>query len=596
MGDAQLEASLVHLPDKPFAYGVGPSTLRVVVRAPEGALRGGKVAFNDRYAWEGSDYQALRESAPLWLYAHDGVADYWAADLALHPPRIRYRFGLETEAHGLRWFGADGLRDDPRPRGAFEFAYLAEGDRVASPDWARGAVFYHVFPDRFARGSAAKPRRGLAKWDAVPTSKSFFGGDLDGITEHLDHIESLGVDALYLTPIFAAPSNHKYDTTDYYAVDEAFGEDEALRRLVDALHERGMKLVLDGVFNHVGRTMPQFADVLTRGDDSPYRSWFYFDGDKYETWSTNVPALPKLRTSEPAVRAFVCDVGRYWVSQFGVDGWRLDVANEVDHTLWRAFRAAVREANADAYLVGEVWDLAMPWLRGDEFDAVMNYPLRSAILRYAGAGPSGVAFPLDEPLGPDGFLNAVDRLRAAYPEPIHDLLYNLVGSHDEVRPLFALREDRAAAGVAAALMFTLPGIASIFYGDEVGMSGGKDPLNRGGMVWDQTRQDAQMLALHRRLGQLRNEAPALRNGSYRRLADDGPLAAFARESAEGRALVVANSSARPVRVLASEVKSWLGQKSANLDVLAHASVGHSKWSSSDLDVPAQSVAVLSAKA
>ncbi|HUR16232.1 MAG TPA: glycoside hydrolase family 13 protein, partial [Candidatus Limnocylindrales bacterium] len=514
---------------------------------------------------------------------------------ALHPPRIRYRFGLETQADGLRWFGADGLRDEPRPRGAFEFAYLAEGDRTVSPDWARGAVFYHIFPDRFARGSGAPARRGLANWDDVPTSESFLGGDLDGITEHLDHIASLGVDALYLTPIFSAPSNHKYDTADYFAVDPAFGGDEALRRLIGALHERGMKLVLDGVFNHVGRTMPQFADVLARTDASPYRSWFYFDGDKYETWSTDVPALPKLRTSEPAVRDLVCRIGRHWVEQFGIDGWRLDVANEVDHALWRAFRASVREANADAYLVGEVWDLAMPWLRGDQFDAVMNYPARSAILRYAGAGPGGVAFPLEEPLDGEAFLNAVDRVRGAYPEPIHDLLYNLVGSHDEVRPLFALREDRAAAAVAAALLFTLPGIASIYYGDEVGMSGGNDPLNRAGMIWDEPRQDAQMLALYRRLGRLRTDIPALRSGSYRRLAEDGALAAFARETAEGRAVVVANASAKAVRVLPSEVSSWLEEKSGRLEILSHASVSRSKWSRGDLSLPAQSVAVVVAE-
>ncbi|HUR15975.1 MAG TPA: alpha amylase N-terminal ig-like domain-containing protein, partial [Candidatus Limnocylindrales bacterium] len=231
------EASLVHFPDKPFAYGAGPSTLRVLVRAPSDVVRGGRVAFNDRYAWAGTDYQPLKETAPLWRYAHDGTADYWAADLALHPPRIRYRFGLETQADGLRWFGADGLRDEPRPRGAFEFAYLAEGDRTVSPDWARGAVFYHIFPDRFASGSGAPARRGRANWDDVPTSESFFGGDLDGITEHLDHIASLGVDALYLTPIFSAPSNHKDAPADYVAVDPAVGGDEALRRLIGAVHE-----------------------------------------------------------------------------------------------------------------------------------------------------------------------------------------------------------------------------------------------------------------------------------------------------------------------------------------------------------------------
>jgi cyclomaltodextrinase len=530
----------LHVPDKPFAYGIGPSQLRVIVRAPAGAINGGKVLFNDRYAWEGTDYAPLREQADLWLFAHDGAAEYWAADLQLHPPRLRYRFGLAT-SDGTRWFGADGLRDVPAPRGAFEFAYLAEGDRPDSPDWARGAVFYQIFPDRFARSEVHGPHRKgkVSAWGATPQSRMFMGGDLDGIVEHLDHIESLGVDGLYLTPIFTAPSNHKYDTADYFSVDPDFGGNEALRRLVSALHGRGTKLLLDGVFNHVGATWPPFVDVRARGKESPHAKWFYFDGDRYETWSTNVASLPKLRTSEAEVRELVCSVGRFWVQEYGTDGWRLDVANEVDHSLWRAFKAAVRGANPQAFLVGEVWDAALPWLRGDQFDSTMNYPLRTALLRYAGV--NGVAEPLDEHLSGDAFLDGIDRVRAAYPEPIHDLLYNLLGSHDEVRPLTALRDDRRAFAFSAALLYALPGIVSVYYGDEVGISGGKDPLNRAGMVWDESKQDRRLLDLFRRLGRLRRENRELKVGSYRRIGADGDVAIFTRQLDDEVLKVAANA-------------------------------------------------------
>lgn len=560
------------------------------MRAPTGTVRGGRVVFNDRYAWEGNDYAPMREQAPLWLYAHDGSADYWAADLRLHPPRLRYRFGLET-ADGMRWLGWDGLREEPAPRGAFEFAYLAEGDRPDSPDWARGAIFYQIFPDRFARGKQAHRKGPVAPWDSRPTSKTFLGGDLDGISERLHHISSLGADALYLTPIFSSPSNHKYDTADFFNVDPDFGGNDALRRLVTALGARNMRLVLDGVFNHAGATWPPFVDVLKRGDRSPHASWFYFQGKRYETWSTNVASLPKLRTSEPAVRELVCDVGRFWVREYGIDGWRLDVANEVDHALWRAFRSAVRAVNPEAFLVGEIWEWALPWLRGDQLDSTMNYPMRSAILRFAGAGR--VTPPLEGALDGDGFLNAVDRVRAAYPEPIHDQLYNLIGSHDEVRPLTALDKDRGSLAVAAAMLFALPGIASIYYGDEVGMSGGKDPLNRAGMIWDASRQDQKLLALFRRLGALRKDLPALRSGAYERLGGRGEVAAFARGTGVGRVVVLANAGRQSSSLGAADVRSWVGDDVRELETLAY-SGSTGRQSRGRIELPAQSVTLVRA--
>jgi cyclomaltodextrinase len=553
------------------------------VRAPAGAVLGGSVRFNDRYAWAGTDWAPLREIAPLTRYALDGELEYWAADLHLHPPRLRYRFGLETD-HGTRWFGFDGLRDEPAPRGAFEFAYVAEADLPDAPAWARGATFYQIFPERFARSAAGHRHGPVDDWDAPVGRDSFLGGDLDGIVEHLDHIASLSVDALYLTPIFTSPSSHKYDTTDYLSVDPDFGGEAALRRLVAALHERGMRLVLDGVFNHAGADWAPFVDARRNGAASPYAGWFYFDGTGYETWATNVVSMPKLRTSEPAVRELICRIGRYWPTEFGVDGWRLDVANEVDHVLWRAFRQAVRDAKPDAFLVGEIWDWALPWLRGDQFDSTMNYQLREAIMGFVARA--------DASDGARRLLDRIDGIRAAYPEPIHGHLYNLLGSHDEVRPLTAAGADPARAGLAAALMFALPGIASIYYGDEVGMSGGKDDhANRAGMYWRPERQDQQMLALYRRLGAVRRELPTLRAGKYERLAEVGPLAAFARGQGTGRLIVLANAGESDAQVKAADVDGWLGATGRPPATLAYdgraASAG-----GTELSVPAASVVIV----
>jgi len=555
-----------------------------VVRAPAGVVSGGEVLFNDRYAWEGTDYAPLRRHSPLTLYATDGSAEYWSADLELHPPRLRYRFGLDT-ADGRRWFGWDGLRDTPMPRGAFEFAYVAEGDLPDSPDWARGATFYQVFPERFARGPQEHRRGPVSDWDGPVDNTTFLGGDLDGITDRLDYIASLSVDALYLTPIFSSPSSHKYDTADYFSVDPDFGGNAALRRLVRAAHARSIRVVLDGVFNHAGALWPPFIDARERGSASPYADWFYFsrggtDGPGYETWATNVASMPKLRTSEPAVRDLILRVGRFWVQEFGIDGWRLDVANEVDHNLWRAFRASVRSVNPEAFLVGEIWEGALPWLRGDQFDSTMNYPLRTAILDFAGAGDGAM------------LLDRIDRLRAAYPESIHHLLYNLLGSHDEARPLTALAGDPQRAGLAASLLYALPGIVSVYYGDEVGMAGGKDDHgNRRGMVWQTDRQDVRMLALYRRLGLARRARDVLRLGGYERIASRGHMAAFARTSADERVVVLANGGSQRLLIPLTELTEWLDGRPRVGATFAYAD-GQARLSARGLTVPGMSIVLV----
>jgi glycosidase len=534
----------------------------VVVRVPTDAISGGEVRFNDRYAWEGLDYAPLRRQAPLVRYAVDGPLEYWSADLELRPPRLRYRFGLDT-VDGRRWYGWDGLRDTPAPRGSFEFAYVAEGDLPDSPAWARGATFYQIFPERFARGAQGHRRGPVSDWDGLVDNATFLGGDLDGITDRLDHIASLSVDALYLTPIFSSPSSHKYDTTDYFSVDPDFGGNAALRRLVNAAHARSMRVVLDGVFNHAGALWPPFVDARERGSASPYADWFYFstgttDGPGYETWATNVASMPKLRTSEPALRDLILRVGRFWVQEFGIDGWRLDVANEVDHNLWRAFRASVRSVNPDAFLVGEIWEGALPWLRGDQFDSTMNYPLRTAILDFAGAADATL------------LLDRIDRLRAAYPESIHHLLYNLLGSHDAERPLTVLGGERRRMALASGLLYALPGIVSLYYGDEVGMEGGKDDHgNRRGMIWQTERQDARQLAIFRRLGELRRSRSALRLGAYERLLARDGLVAFGRGLADERLVVLANGAARAASIPESDLVSWLGGPLGDAETIAY---------------------------
>lgn len=417
------------------------------------------------------------------------------------------------------------------------------------PEWVRDAIFYQIFPDRFARSGRVPKPNNLEEWNAPPTVHGYKGGDLLGVVEKLDHLQELGVNALYLNPIFASGSNHRYHTHDYFRVDPMLGGDAALDELVAAAHARCMRVVLDGVFNHASRGLLQFHDVLENGAASPYVDWFhvhgfplhaYGGGDLgYEAW-WGLPALPKFNTDNPAVREFLFRVGEYWLER-GVDGWRLDVPNEIDDdAFWQEFRRRCRAVNEEAYLVGEIWTDAGRWLRGDIFDGVMNYPLTRAIFGLVGRELASAELARSglnaiQPLNASQFAAEAERLLAAYPQDAVFCQLNLLGSHDTPRVRTSLGDDGAALRQAWLLLFAFPGAPSIYYGDEIGLPGGHDPHCRAGMPWDEPEEwDADLHAYVRRLAHARAEQPALRRGAAkvsaprddlllveRRLGEDG---------------------------------------------------------------------------
>lgn len=428
-----------------------------------------------------------------------------------------------------------------------------------TPDWVKDAVFYQIFPDRFARGSDTDPLPGITfkEWGAPPGEQGFQGGDLDGIREHLDYLQELGVTALYLNPIFASAANHRYHTFDYYQVDPLLGGNAALRRLIDALHERDMHIVLDGVFNHASRGFWPFHHVLENGEDSPYIDWFIikdwplrpYVNDKrnhhnYEAW-WDLPALPKLNTENPGVRRYILDVARYWV-EFGIDGWRLDVPSEIDDdAFWREFRTVVKAANPDAYICGEIWTEARRWLSGDQFDAVMNYLFMGPILSFAGAHTLRPGYKRNHlalnPLTGEGFRRSIENAMALYPWSVNLVQLNLIDSHDTARARWIMGEDVDALRLAAILQMTLPGAPCIYYGDEIGMTGGDDPECRAAFPWhDGESWDRDLLAYYQVAARLRRETPQLRRGDYRALSAAESLFAFERSTEEGTAVVCVN--------------------------------------------------------
>ncbi len=424
------------------------------------------------------------------------------------------------------------------------------------PDWAQDAVFYQIFPDRFAKSDRVAKPAGLEPWGDPPSVHGYKGGDLLGVAEHLGHLEALGVTALYLNPVFQSASNHRYHTHDYHHVDPMLGGDSALRELLDAAHDRGMRVVLDGVFNHASRGFLQFSDILENGEQSAYLDWFrihrfpldpYGGGEPgYDAW-WNLPALPKLNTATPAVREFLWEVGERWLA-FGADGWRLDVPNEIDDdAFWREFRRRCRAVDPACYLVGEIWVDAERWLAGDQFDAVMNYPLARAIYGFVGRGLAETEVARSglkrvTQLDARAFAEAVTGLHERYPRAIAHAQMNLLDSHDTPRALTILRGDRAALRLAYLLLFTLPGAPCIYYGDEIGLEGGHDPGSRNAMPWsDEGAWDQALLGWLRRLSATRHEQAALRRGDLVVLAAAGLVLVFARQYGDERVVVALNA-------------------------------------------------------
>ena len=461
-------------------------------------------------------------------------------------------------------------------------------------------------------------------WDTPPTSHGFKGGDLYGIAEKLDYLKDLGITALYLNPIFASASNHRYHTYDYYHVDPLLGGNEAFRELLDKAHEKDIRIMLDGVFNHASRGFWQFHHVLENGMASPYKDWFFFDTARlqgHRRWGAyptpeelhalqsgedslkaigyrgwwNLPALPKLNTSTPAVRKFLFEVAEYWI-KLGIDGWRLDVPGDIDDdSFWQEFRFRVRKANSEAYIVGEIWHEAQRWLQGDQFDAVMNYEVTKAVLGFFPGEHLDLRVlhqqsnyhGIQQAIDAHDFANRIDHNLQLYKPDITYAQFNLLDSHDTPRFLSCANGDKNALKLAWLFLFCYPGAPCIYYGDEVGVDGEHDPGCRKSFPWDAGKRAQSLLSYAREVVALRRQNPALRRGDYKRLWSANGIYAFSR-SHEGETLVIAlNTSNAPQQ---AEV-AYEGQKAPKV-IFGEASNLSISEGRLKLKVPARGGAVL----
>ena len=472
--------------------------------------------------------------------------------LALVKVVTRFRLELESKHHKYMY-----LNDEGTSQGAMQ---------IHTPDWVKHAVFYQIFPDRFAKSQ--QPHKRLLEsasweaWDEMPTLQGYKGGDLWGVIEQLDYLQDLGINAIYFTPIFQSASNHRYHTHDYYQVDPMLGGNTAFQDLLDACHQRDIKVVLDGVFNHASRGFFFFHDILENGPYSPWVDWFRieawplcpYDGDRpanYASWGGN-RALPAFNHDNPEVREYIMEIAEYWI-KFGIDGWRLDVPNEIlTPGFWQEFRQRVKALNPEAYIVGEIWEDARQWLDGTQFDGVMNYLFTGPTIAFTAGDRVDIEQVQDRsyypypPLFATEYAAKMQELLQLYPWEIQLTQLNLLASHDTARLISIAQGDRPSVELATLLLLTFPGAPSIYYGDEVGLPGKIDPDSRRGFPlaakWEQA-----ILQCHRQLVKLRHTYPALRTGNYQVLYAAAEVYIFSR-SLETESLVIAvNAGTAPAQ-------------------------------------------------
>lgn len=400
------------------------------------------------------------------------------------------------------------------------------GDPASIPTWVTRAVVYQIMTDRFANGNPANDPPGTRPWGQRPSRSSFFGGDLAGIRQKLDYLQDLGVDTLYLTPIFTAPSTHKYDASDYFSIDPALGTLSEFQQLLSDLHRRGMRLMLDGVFNHCGDRHPAFEAAVRQGPGSPTWNWYFFKGYPVRRRPSpnyrhaGIYYLPKWNLSNVEVRAHLQKAIRFW-TELGIDGWRLDVPWYVEeHAFWQEMRELVRSINPEAYLVGEHWGDAAPWLQGDQFDGATDYRLRDAILGFVTPGSGKLT---GQETG-----ERLSFLAQAYNRPHRLAMWNLLGSHDTPRVATQLRGSLPRLALAFTMAFTFPGVPQLYYGDELALRGGNDPDCRRCFPWDRVASGHPVRTLIQQLIRLRRVHPALQTGSWNLLHAEGGIVAYQR--------------------------------------------------------------------
>lgn len=498
-----------HDADKNFCYAIEKGLFHFRIQVKKEDVESIILHYQDKYI--PIKFMDTRASKSMYLVASDRYHDFYETKLSFDVVCLRYFFEIKDKQGNITFFGNHDFYDEKITSIDKMFdcpQNLREEEVFLVPQWAKNKVVYQIFPSRFASSKPIEDKL----WYKAPIS--FFDdlkGDIRGIIHHLDHIQELGVDVIYMTPIFSSPSCHKYDTVDYYSIDSSFGTKEDLKELVALAHQRGMKVILDGVFNHTSQQFFAFADILEKQEKSEYLDWYYIEGFPLQMKMGRKPnfktfsyfgGMPKLNMKNPKVEEYFINVALYWIRECDIDGWRLDVADEIGHRFWKHFREAVKQVKPDALIVGEVWHYAGDFLEGDEWDSVMNYHFYNAVMDFV-AG---------EQITASQFVQQLDFMKGKVHTNVYPILWNLIDSHDTARFLHSCRNSLKKQRLAVAFQLLMPGMPMIYYGDEYAMKGGPDPDCRRGMVWKEEHQNVKMFDWYKTLIRLRKEYPCITEG------------------------------------------------------------------------------------
>lgn len=502
------KAAVLHLSESFMASAKSEGILNIRIRSD----KEDKLAISLLYTYK-FDEPRKWEEIQMEKTFEDELFSYYEVDLKVIDKRIAYIFKLieGTETYYLCESGIYKNYDfENFYFTSFHMPYINEADLFEPVEWMNDALFYQIFPERFRRGDFSKDDSYINQnWEDLPRADSFAGGDLKGIIEKLDHIKSLGINALYLTPIFKSPTNHKYDIMDYFEIDPQFGDKKDFKSLVEKAHEMRIRIVLDAVFNHMSHKNPIFMDVREKGKNSEYYDWFFIDGDQvdiekinYETFA-HVYNMPKLNTSNKKVQDYLIKIGKYWIEEFDIDGWRLDVSDEVSHDFWKRFRKEIKSSKKDAVIIGENWHNAESFLKGDEFDSVMNYAFTNTALDYF-KGKISAQKASDD-------LNMVMMRNR---DQTNRMMLNFLDTHDTPRFITEIEGNRNKFLAALAMSTIYMGANSIYYGTETLLEGGKDPDCRRAFPWDKLNENKKLTEKIKEILAIKKH-PAIKNGSIK---------------------------------------------------------------------------------
>ena len=533
------ENAILHMPESKFCFASDTREIRLRLRISKYDFPDGvSVIYGGKYS-----YALTRSRAEMLRRYEDRLFAYYTVTLKLSDLRFVYVFEI-TCGNKVYFYSEDGLTEkfdfELSYYNCFQYAYINECDLIKPVEWMNTATFYQIFVERFYMGCKHKDKSYInLKWGEIPNPKSFAGGDIKGVTEKLAYLDGLGINALYLTPVFSSVSNHKYDISDYFEIDKNFGSKKDLKELIEKAHAMGMKIVLDAVFNHCSENLSQFQDVLKNGANSKYYNWFIITNDsplEYECFAA-CKYMPKFNTSNPEVCEYLIDIATYWIKEFDIDGWRLDVSDEVSHEFWREFRKAVKTIKPECVLIGENWNDANVYLRGDQFDSIMNYAFTKACLDFYAFGEFNA----------QGVADKLNEILMRNSDTVNNMMLNLLDTHDTHRFLTRVKGDKDKLVSALALTYFFAGAPCIYYGTENAMEGGYDPDCRRTFDWENEHRENTVKTVIKSLTKLKHLSEfAL---SDVKIYSDGTALFVER----GKYKLIINESAEDVKYPAAEV-------------------------------------------